>query len=178
MAGQRRIDRVTDPELPGRIGDMQTAAIRSLRDDCREEESRLSYTRRLLQARLDIARAEVARRGGADEQLLGRLPQILSEHGGVTGNPRSLRIYHPDEVDPHRRLEDRELEDPALSRLPQLADDALDALISRLSKLERQVSDERARVLNHLDSLQGELVARYRDGRATIGEVLSSNAEG
>lgn len=174
MAGQRRIDRVLDPELPGRVSALDTADVRQLRDDCRGEESRLSYLRRVLHARLDIARAEVARRGGDDDGLLGRLPQILSAHsGGDAREARALGVYQPEDQAPQRRKEDRELDDPALSRLPELDNEELEAVIGRLAASEREVSAQRAQVLEHLDLLQQELVGRYRDGRASISDVLT-----
>lgn len=181
MSGNRRLDRVTDPELPGSLGTLGTDEVRTLRDEGRGEEARLSYVRRLLHGRIDIARAEVARRGGDDRALLARLPEILTSHGGQTGGPgdaRSLRVYHPDEGQPRRRRDDHLPDEAALSRLPQMSDEELAGFVERLAATEREVSDQRAKVLAHLDLLQAELVARYRDGRATIDEVLSSAGEG
>lgn len=177
MVGKRRIDRVLDPELPSRVGELATADVRALRDDCREEESRLSYLRRLLHARLDIAGAEAARRGGDAEELLGRLPQILSEHSGRSRDARSLRVYQPSGDEPQRREEDHLVDDAALARLPELGDEELEGLVQRLSAYEREISSQRAKVLEHLDLLQDELVGRYRDGRASVSEVLSSDGD-
>ena len=174
MAGKRRIDRVLDSELGGKAPQLDTAAVRALRDDCREEESRLSYLRRLLHARLDIAKAEVTRRGGDGQDLLARLPEILAEHGGGGGQPRALGVYTPDEQIPARRHEDRVLDDSDLSRLPELEEGALEDLLRRLAEVERDVSEQRSQVLDNLETLQGELVSRYQDGRANIDEVLSA----
>lgn len=176
MPGLRRIDRVLDPDIPARVGELTTAEARALRDDCREEEARLSYLRRLLHARLDIASAEVGRRGGDEEALLGRLPQILSERTSGHRHNRSVRVYQPADDGPRRRKDDRVLDEPSLSRLPELDDDQLESLIADLTDSEQEVSSQRAKVLEHLDLLQEELVARYRDGRASIGEVLTGGA--
>lgn len=174
MTGKRRFDRVTDPGLPGRLGTLGTDEVRTLRDESREEEARLSYVRRVLHGRIDIARAEVQRRGGTGQELLGRLPEILSGSGGGAGHARSLRVYQPNDDEPRRRREDQLTDESSLSRLPQMSDDELAAFVERLAVTEREVSDHRAKVLAHLDLLQDELVARYRDGRASIDEVLSS----
>jgi hypothetical protein len=55
--GQRRIDRVLDPRFTDRVDQLGLAELRA-----RREEAEVSYLRRLLQGRLDILRAELARR--------------------------------------------------------------------------------------------------------------------
>ena len=173
--GKRRIDRVVDPDLPARISELSNQEVRTLRDECREEESRLSYTRRLLQARTDIVRAEVDRRAGqgrTSEELLRDLPKILADKPSARREARAVGVYAP-EGGQGRREEDALIADAALTRLPDLSEDELRDLATRLTEAERNISDQRSTVLNHLDALQGELVARYRDGRADIGDVLS-----
>lgn len=174
MSSRRRIDRVTDPELPERVPTLDTAAVRQLRDECRDEEARLSYTRRLLHGRLDIAQAEISRRG-ADQhgELLENLSAILGDRITGSGTPRALRVYTPPEDEEQRREEDHLLEDDALARLPELDDDELTELISVLAGYEQRISAQRGTVLDHLELLQTELVARYRDGKADIAEILA-----
>ena len=172
-AGKRRIDRVTDPTLLERLSELSTADLRSLRDECREEESRLSYHRRLLQGRCDIVQAEVERRGsGADGDLQARLAAVLSDRTTTRGTPRAVSVTTPPE-DPERREEDALVSDAALAGLPDLDEEGLRALVERLTDGERAISEQRAVVLRHLDALQDELVARYRDGRADISDMLS-----
>ena len=176
---RRRIDRATDPTVTDRLAELPTAEVRSLRDDCRDEEARLSYLRRLLHGRLDIARAEAGRRGGDGDDdsdgVLDRLPEILAGDAGPSGTARALGLYEPGQS-PGRRTEDRILDDTALARLPELDDAELARVVSELEDVERQISDQRRAVLENLDALQAELVARYRDGRAAIGEVLAPDA--
>lgn len=174
-SGKRRIDRVADPNLPGRIPELGNDDLRALRDDCRDEESRLSYTRRLLQARTDIVRAEVERRAGqgrSSEEFLRDLSKILADQPSARREARAVGVYAP-EGGEGRREEDVLIADAAMARLPDLSEDELRELAARLSVSERKISAQRSSVLNHLDALQGELVARYRDGRADIGDVLS-----
>ncbi len=64
---RRRIDRVTAPDYLDGLADRTAAAeIRAMRDDCRSEETRLSYARRVLQGQLDIARVGALPTGGAE----------------------------------------------------------------------------------------------------------------
>ncbi len=177
--GQRRIDRVTDATLPDRLPDLPADEVRVLRDEAREEESRLSYLRRMLQGRIDIVRAEVERRRAAepgadrDSALLDALPGILADHGGDRREARSLGLFDADDGSAGRREEDLLAGDTALSRLPELSDGDLGTLAERLITAEQRISAQRKTVLAHLDALQDELVGRYRDGRASIGDVLS-----
>ena len=64
--------------------------VRRLRRQAEQEEVNLSYTRRLLQGRLDIVRRELQRRAEHDgRSLVDLLPEILSEKGrGPGARPR------------------------------------------------------------------------------------------
>lgn len=55
--------------------------LRTLRRDAQRDEADLSYVRRLLQGRIDILRAELARRGGL------RAPAAESGSGATEGGP-------------------------------------------------------------------------------------------
>src|SRR3712207_6853997 len=58
------------------------ADVRRLRRQAEQEEVNLSYTRRLLQGRLDIVRRELQRRAEHDgRSLVDLLPEILAEKG-------------------------------------------------------------------------------------------------
>src|SRR5207244_5429257 len=58
------------------------AEVRQLRRRAEQEEVNLSYTRRLLQGRLDIVRRELQRRAEDDgRSLVDLLPEILAEKG-------------------------------------------------------------------------------------------------
>jgi hypothetical protein len=60
--GQRRIDRVLDPRFTDRVDQLGLAELPARREEAEAEEAEVSYLRRLLQGRLDILRAELARR--------------------------------------------------------------------------------------------------------------------
>jgi hypothetical protein len=174
---RRRIDRVSDPALLDDVADAPAADLRALRDECREEEARLSYARRVLQGQLDIARSEQRRRSGAGGEeggasLVADLPRILADEPSTsTRQPRTVTFYAPQGGG--RRTDDSILELPSLGRLPDLSDEELADLIRTLEAEESQVSDARRRVLDNLDGLQEELVHRYRDGGTTIEEIMA-----
>lgn len=173
-SGKRRIDRIADPDLPDRIASLPVDQLRALRDDCREEEARLGYLRRIVQGQLDVARAERERRAGAGGgDLLDVLPSVLADAPAAhPADARALSLYDPGD-EPARRRDDLTGDDVVLARLPDMPDDELAALIERLAARERRLSDQRRLVLERLDALQAELVTRYRDGRAAVEEVLT-----
>jgi hypothetical protein len=59
--GRRRIDRVLGPGYLSGLGDLPLKVLRERRDEAAQEETDLSYLRRLLHARIDIVRAEQKR---------------------------------------------------------------------------------------------------------------------
>lgn len=172
---RRRIDRVTAPGLLDGASQRSVATLRQQRDDCREEEARLSYTRRLLQGQLDVVRAELARRSGEEAgSLVDQLPRILADRPAPGSRvARAAPVYDPGQPGDRRR-EDSVLDEVSLADLPDLTDEELAAVADRLSKEERVVSELRRTVLSNLDGLQDELIGRYREDSSAVGEAVGS----
>lgn len=177
MSGQRRLDRITDPGYVDGLDERTTAEIRSMRDECEEEESGVSYARRLLQGKLDIIRAEVVARrdrGSATAaSILAELPSILGdeERRPVT-QVRVARFLVPPVVAHHRRSVERLVGDEILGTLHERSDEELAGLVERLSDKEAELSALRRTLLEHIDRLQAELTQRYKSGAADVGDVL------
>ncbi|WP_370328332.1 aerial mycelium formation protein [Euzebya sp.] len=171
---RRRIDRVTSDTYLEGLADRAVGDIRAMRDECREEEARLSYARRLLHGQLDVVKAELERRdGGGSDSLVTTLGEILADQprGGPVRSVGDAQIFTPSGPT-GRRPGDTVLDDVPLSRLPDLDDEELAAVVTRLTDEESSISSLRRTVLDHLDRLQEELVVRYRDGVASIDEVV------
>ena len=78
--GKRRIDKVLASNYLEGLEELPLEEIRALRDDAGQEETDLSYLRRLLQGRIDIVNAELSRRGSGDASgIVGELPRILAD---------------------------------------------------------------------------------------------------
>src|SRR5215470_7140816 len=115
--GRRRIDRVLDPAYTEGIAHRPLAEVRTLRDEAAQEETDLSYLRRLLHARIDIVKAEQARRSeGGSTDLIDRLAAILSENavGPAHGFGRYQHL-EPSRAESHRRQVEALISNPDLS---------------------------------------------------------------
>ena len=136
--------------------------LRAMHAECLELETEVSYVRRLIQARIDILEAELARRasGGTLEDLINALPQILADPG-PRADPASSRL--PQKMAPDQESEwagDLEESDNLLANLPALSDDELRSAMERLRTLERDVSDERRALFGVIDRIDLDLAGR------------------
>ncbi|MFE6687190.1 ABC transporter substrate-binding protein [Streptomyces sp. NPDC057743] len=160
-AGSREVSGLSLPEL------------RVVRRDCQQEEADLSYLRRLLQGRIDILRAEIARRTGAHSALLDRLPEILTD---LPSRQRSsarhvtLGTPHSEEC---RRLADEMLGEVELSDLTARTDEELQDAMGRLIRHERGISQRRQSLQRTTDDCSAEIARRYREGEAQVDDLLS-----
>lgn len=179
MAGQRRIDRILDPSYVEGLDELSTDEIRRRRDACEEEESGISFARRVLQGRLDILRAEALRRREAGHEeagsVLAALPDILGDEG-TTSDPAQTRVTRflvPPSVQYHRRDVDQAVDEESLAGLRERPVEELLEMVERLGTKERELSSRRRQVLDRIDALRDELLRRYKSGAANVSDVLA-----
>jgi DNA repair exonuclease SbcCD nuclease subunit len=176
--GRRRIDRVLADDFLDGVEQADLDALRSLRHEADQEDADLSYIRRLLQGRIDIVQAEVARRasGGEGASLVDQLATILADDSRSThGSGRHLTV-EPSRVDEHRRAVEQVVADAVLSDVGARSDAELAEALEKLRTFEAEVSTLRRQVQVVADKLTAELGGRYRDGSASIADALSSDA--
>jgi hypothetical protein len=152
--------------------------IRSMRAECVEVETGLSYLRRMVQGPLDIVNRELVRREVGDRAdlstLIEELPGILAEGPRPAGVGRLSQQLEPTEVDPELAAElDAILGGGVIGEVTTLDDQALVALQGRLESFELRVSNRRHAYFDQIDALQAELTRRYRTGEATVDGLLS-----
>ncbi|WP_037678778.1 hypothetical protein [Streptomyces griseus] len=152
--------------------------LRTLRRDAQRDEADLSYVRRLLQGRIDILRAELARRGptsvvDADESsVVERLPEILTDAPARhRSSARHVTLGTPHNEE-YRRLASDMLAEVELSDLGARTDVELNSAMGRLVRYERQVSLRRQRLQRTADDCGAEITRRYRDGEAQVDDLL------
>ena len=176
QGGRRRLDRVLDPGFLAEIGERSLEELRAMRDDAAQEETDLSYLRRLLHARIDIVRFEEHRRHGGDPDasVVDALPRILADNaiGPAAGRGRHNTVQ-PSRAESHRRHVEALLADTGLSDVASLSDAELAQSVEAYTAEEGSVSDHRIQVQQVMDACNEEIGRRYRDGSASIDELLA-----
>ena len=151
--------------------------LRTRRRICDELDAELSYYRRLLHGRMDLLSFELRRRRGEETRsLIEALPDILADASDQAPShflvPKSLPIDPPEIPTEGRRPVDRVLADDFLTHLPDIDDDELESILVQLTDAERRVSAQRRAVYETLEQLTAEVARRYRDGLASVTELL------
>lgn len=175
----RSIDRILSPEFVSDLDTVDTSVVRSRRDEAREEEAVLSYVRRLIHGKLDILRAELVRRtddSSSTGELTERLTKILADRGSAARRGGRSSLPSERAQDAGRRTVEKLVAADHLARLPEMTVAEIDSLVTRLVDHEKDVSGSRRKVFEVLDTLDSDLVRRYRDGSASPGEVLGPRA--
>ena len=172
--GRRRIDKVLADEFTADLETIEIGELRERRLEAEQEEADLSYVRRMLQGRMDILRAELARRsGGSDAKIVDHLSQVLSDTGRHDhGLGRFLRV-EPSRVDEHRRSVEQLIADVGISGVDGQSDEDIRGALGRLEEYEITISEERHRVQKVMDALTAEVAGRYKNGSASVDDLLS-----
>jgi hypothetical protein len=145
-----------------------------MRVEAEQEETDVSYLRRMLQGRMDIVQAELARRRGEGTgSLVDDLPRILAD--APSGGPRGLGRHNaaePSRADSHRRRLESLIADLQLSDVPARTDEELTRALEMLRAEEHAVSERRRDVQRVVDACHAEVARRYRDGEADVSDAL------
>jgi hypothetical protein len=174
--GRRRIDRVLAPDYTKGVEQRPLGEVRALRDEADQEETDLSYLRRLLHARIDIVRAEQARRSeGGSASVVEQLAKILSTNaiGPAAGYGR-YQTLEPSRAEAHRRHVEALVADVDLSDVTSLSDEKLDQALRTFTAEEASVSQRRREVQAVVDRLNAEIASRYQQGTASVDELLAA----
>jgi len=148
-AGRRPAQRV--PHLEH----LELSALRVYRQDLLTEESRVSYWRRILQARLDTT----VGRGDERTTPAPKLKSVLSQH---QESSRRLAVHTVHDAVGVPPLPDLTVlwESGAAGNA---ADGADDEIVVRLAAAEVELSAYRRALHERLDDATSELIARYRE---------------
>jgi hypothetical protein len=169
---RRRIDIVLEPEYLANLSGLELDELRRRRHTAEDVESQISYYRRLLHGRMDLLNFELRRRGGEEERtLLEALPEILAS-GMVFGeepNLKHIETMPPIPSKTGRRLIDTIMDDSVLTQLSDLSDDDVVEALDQIQEVETEMSNQRKQLHAVIDTLQSEIVARYKSeqGEAT-----------
>lgn len=172
---------ITAADYLGDLTALEMRELRSRRATCQDVETGLSYLRRMVQGRLDVAEAERARRAdrtptGDDdlEDLIARLPELLAHSTRTPGNGRLPSAMGTGDIDDDLAGElDEIVTTGRLSAPDELDDDELAAVVTSLEAFERRVSDLRRQLFDRIDGIESELTRRYKTGEASVDSLLS-----
>ncbi|CAL9485062.1 RsiG family protein [Streptomyces pilosus] len=155
--------------------------LRAVRRDAQRDEADLSYVRRLLQGRIDILRAELARRvpvgarsvvAAEGASVVERLSEILRDAPARhRSSARHVTLGTPHSEE-YRRLAAEMLGEVELSDLGARTDGELTTAMGRLVRYEQQVSRRRQRLQRTADECSAEIARRYREGEAQVDDLL------
>ncbi|RLL67522.1 hypothetical protein [Streptomyces sp. Z26] len=162
----------SEPRVEVDLYALRLAEVRELRRTAQQDEADLSYVRRMLQGRIDILRAEVARRTAPTSALLDRLPEILTDMPSrhrSSARHVTLGTPHGEE---YRRLAETMLSEVELSDLSARTDGELHDAMRRLVGYEQEVSQGRAALQRTADGCSAEIARRYREGEAQVDDLL------
>lgn len=158
---------------PPELGALRLPELRTLRRDSQSDEADLSYVRRLVQGRVDILRAELARRRDPESPVVDRLSEILADAPSLhRSSARHVTLSTP-RSDEYRQLAAETLAEVELSDLDARTDEELHTAMGRLVRYEQQVSRRRHRLQRTADDCSAEIARRYRDGEAQVDDLLA-----
>ena len=180
--GHRRIDRLLQPGVLTHLPEFGNVELLIMRDEALAEETEQSYVRKLVQGRLDLLRRERDRRAGRvhdaldsavhdDVHLARSLAQVLA-HAVAHDHPAAVSDA-PVEVREKRRAPELAATDVRVSDFSHLDDDTLDAVVTRLSGFEREISESRHQVQYALDAITAELTNRVEAGVLSTDDLPS-----
>jgi hypothetical protein len=144
------------PERDPAYEHLSLAGLRAYRRTLSEEENRVSYWRRILQARLDLVRAGL---DGSSTRALDTdaLAPVLTEARVGAGRRVLVDVLPAQDMPPLPQLEQ------LWQRHADPRDPAAVADLARcLAHAERQLSDYRSALHRRISGATDELIARYR----------------
>ena len=140
------------PELDPAYATLSLDDLRDLRRELGEEESRVSYWRRIIQARIDLLT-----RGATDGDLVERLTSVLAQSGGVHRRLANLSVRPATGIEALPDLHQ------LWTRVVDPSDDvAVERFVTELRAAETKLSGMRHEIHQRLDEATSQLIARYR----------------
>lgn len=155
------------------IGTLRLPELRILRRDAQRDEADLSYVRRMLHGRIDILRAELARRSGPQSPVVERLSEILADlPSSHRSSARHVTLSPPRSAESRQLAADMLAGGVELSDLGARTDEELHTGMERLVRYEQQVSRRRQHLQRTADDCGAEIARRYREGEAQVNDLL------
>ena len=154
-AQRRKGERRPEPVLSEAYAHLSVDALRQYRGALSDEEHRVSYWRRILQARLDLVASGTTSRGADHVRLT---PLLTTERVGAGRRALSTVVQSDDGIPPLPHLEE------LWQRQVASGDEAGRLVFEQdLSVAEQALSAYRSALHERIGQATGELIARYRE---------------
>jgi hypothetical protein len=148
-----------EPKRAPELAHLGLVELRDYRQELVAEETRVSYWRRILQARLDQVK------GSDDKHTLRRLRGVLDDHGQSSRRLALLPVVRTEDAAPLPNL-------AVLWETTPGGEGDHGPMVVRLTDAERELSSYRRSLHERLDAATGELISRYRDEPALALHAL------
>jgi hypothetical protein len=170
------LERLLAPDYLEGLSQRTLEEVRAMRAECQEAETAVSYLRRMAQGRLDLVHACLDHHGddGADS-LVDRLPSIIgSGPARPQGYGRLPSQMSPDlDRDDLTEELDGVLDADHTATLTTMSEAELRSVGEQLTAIEQRISDQRRALHERIDTLQAEIVSRYKTGEASVDGLLA-----
>ncbi len=144
---------VPPPERDAAYDHLSLDDLRSMKAELQAEETRVSYWRRIVQARLDLIGSQ-----GRDGEPVAKLREVLADAAGSHRRIAHLSVDQVDDVPPLPDLSElwaRQIDPSNKTKLAKLTKD--------LTAAEQELSVLRNELFRLIDGVTHELIARYRE---------------
>lgn len=140
------------PEVDPAYAELTLGDLRDLRHELGEEEARVSYWRRVIQARIDLLT-----NGRAEGDIVERLTSVLAESGSVHRRLANLSVRSASDIEALPDLR------ALWTRVVDTRDaEAVAVFLEDLRAVETELSGLRREIHQRLDEATRQLIARYR----------------
>lgn len=160
--GRRQLDKVLAPGFVDDLSALSLVDLRERRRQAMQEESDLSYLRRMLQGRIEILQQGRTSGHATDAELVAQLTRALVGNTASGAPVPQHAFVEPSRIGERRRFVERLIADVAMSDADAVTDGELDAVVARFREQETAVSKVRRQVHSVIDRITAELASRYR----------------
>ena len=175
------LGRLLDPAYTEDLSERPLEQLRAMRSEFDRAETAVSYLRRVVQGRIDVVQGILrhVRSGDADlASLVEELPAIIGAGPPRPAGPGRLPTrLAPDleapVADDLTADVDAVLDPGRLGELPAMSPAELEQLSARLVEVEERVSAERRELHEKMDTVQAEIVTRYKSGQVSADGLLA-----
>jgi len=178
---QNELDRLFAPDYLDDLQDRSLDDLRAMRNELNRAETTVSYLRRVAQGRIDVVQSIL----GGSAAKNGDLAAVVEDLASIIGSGPP-RPAGPGRL-PARMAPDMEAVDDEdltaevdavlgpghLAELPTMDPARLRSISEQLVELEARISTQRRELHERIDTVQGEIVSRYKSGDASPDGLLT-----